>query len=479
MKRVSLVSVSASLISLALAVSMSACGSGTPSSTSNEGVHTTEPATLLTSMQRPERQQAPHDVIVQLFNWPFQKITAEIPTLAAQGYGQVHVSPPNLSIASDQWWGRYQPVDYRLIAGPLGNETEFRAMIAEAHAHGIKIIIDIVFNHTANPSSPYPAEAAEIAATQGELFQAIDYHKAACIQNYDDLDQVRNARICGGNGDQGLPDLDQNSSRVLSAQHAFLKRLTAMGVDGYRFDAVKHMEPDYFKKLLTDDVAKGKFIFGEIIADSSSFDRDISPYLATKTMGFYDFPLRSTIQGAFSPGGSLNDLVDEQLVAKKRGMPAGTGVGFVMNHDIPNNDGFRSMILDPVDEELAYAYLLGRAGTTPYVYSDLGLAGGGGIRDERWNHAHRSPKLVSLVKFHNAVAGQSMKVITANKCLIAFQRGSIGVMLINKCDIEEVVSLDGRLGNDIELRDTFDGTTYRSSESVTVPGRSSLGLIAL
>src|SRR4051812_44768719 len=69
------------------------------------------------------------NVIVQLFNWPFRAITRAMPQLRAAGYSHVLVSPPQRSNERvREWWGRYQPIDFSVIAGPLGTEAEFRAM---------------------------------------------------------------------------------------------------------------------------------------------------------------------------------------------------------------------------------------------------------------------------------------------------------------------------------------------------------------
>ncbi len=420
------------------------------------------------------------DVIVQLFNWPFAKIKAEVPLLAEAGYGQILVSPPNLSIQSDQWWGRYQPVDYRLIAGPLGNETEFKAMIQEAHRHGIKIIVDVVLNHTANESSTLPPEAQQLNQKFGPLFAAEDYHPAFCITNYSDAYQVRNGRLCGGAGDKGLPDLDQGSARVLKVQRDFLKSLNEMGVDGYRLDAVKHMEPGYFRQLLTADIAQGKFIFGEIIADQQSYDRDLSPYLNETAMAYYDFPLRATLQQAFGFGGSLGSLLDPQIVSAKKALPSERSVSFVINHDIPNNDGFRSMILDPVDEQLAYAFLMGRAEAVPFVFSDLGKAGGAGIRDDRWAYAHRAAALKAMIGFHNALRGQGMKVLHRDDCRIVFQRGDKGLVGINKCGEAFTFAVAGFGRKDQVALDVLSqnrSTLTGGSLDLRIPARSAIMLL--
>ena len=70
-----------------------------------------------------------HNVIVQLFNWSFDDIKDNMEELRAHGYSHIHVSPPQESNEHVwQWWGRYQPVDYSIIKGPLGNEAAFQQM---------------------------------------------------------------------------------------------------------------------------------------------------------------------------------------------------------------------------------------------------------------------------------------------------------------------------------------------------------------
>ncbi len=413
----------------------------------------------------------PKDVIVQLFNYPFTQITAEMPLLKSMGYAQIHVSPPNLTIDSDQWWARYQPVDYRMISGPLGNEAEFKQMIKVAHQNGIKIIVDTVLNHTANESSPLPQEAKDLVAAEGPLFQPSDYHEAVCISDYNDPWQVQNRRLCGGDGDTGLPDLDQNSPHVLQVQREFLARLVGYGVDGFRLDAVKHMDPNYFPKLLTTDLIGNRFVFGEVIADASTYEKDLNPYLSTSSMSFYDFPLRKSLQDALGYGGSMKSLEPLSMEGGHRALSWNRSVGFIMNHDIPNNGGFRSWILEPTDEELAYAFLLGRAQGVPYVYSDLGTKGGAGLIDDRWDHAHRSEIIGNMVTFHNYVWGQSEDMLYADDCVYVMKRGDQGLFGINKCDEEKSV-LIGQVFADSNAYDLVSRSSVTQDDTLSVPARS-------
>ena len=41
-----------------------------------------------------------------------------------------------------------------------------------------------------------------------QLFSAADFHPANCITDYNDVWTVQHYRLCGGNGDPGLPDLN-------------------------------------------------------------------------------------------------------------------------------------------------------------------------------------------------------------------------------------------------------------------------------
>ncbi len=416
-----------------------------------------------------EERLGPKDVIVQLFNWPFSKITDEMPRLKEMGYGQIHVSPPNLTVESDMWWGRYQPVDYRLIAGPLGSEAQFQKMLEVAHRNGIRIIVDIVFNHTANESFSIPKEAKELANEKGPLFAASDYNSAFCISDYNDSWQVRNGRLCGGNGDTGLPDLNQNSSNVLKVQREFLSRLVKMGVDGFRFDAIKHMEPEYFDRLLAGGIVEGKFIFGEVIADSSTYDRDLEPYISK--MGLYDFPLRKSLQDALSLNGKMSELEPLRLEHSKNALPWNKSVAFIINHDIPNNAGFRSWILDEKSEELAYAYILGRSQGVPYVYSDLGTKGGAGLIDDRWDHAHRSEALGKMVAFHNYVHGEAEAMLSADQCTFVMKRGSKGLLAINKCAEERTVFV-GQVFADDSAYDLVERKDIKMDDKIKIPARS-------
>ena len=74
-------------------------------------------------------------------------ITSRVPYLSALGVDAVWLSP---SYPSDLADGGYDVADYRNVDPKIGTLDEFDEMVAALHSAGIKVIVDIVPNHTSN-----------------------------------------------------------------------------------------------------------------------------------------------------------------------------------------------------------------------------------------------------------------------------------------------------------------------------------------
>ena len=422
----------------------------------------------------------PHaDAIVHMFNVPFDVIRSELDEIAKNGYGAIQISPPQLSNGAP-WWGRYQPLDYRIIDSPLGNENQLQELIREAHKRGIKIYADLVLNHMANLGAfhdgKYPPQWAQEKYGVNGLFSPQDFNPSFCIQNWTNAEEVRRGRLCGGGSDTGLPDLRQDSDWVLGVHRNFISKLNALGIDGYRIDAVKHMEPSYFAKLFDGGLGANKFIYGEVIAFKENF-QDIETYLRLTPMSFMDFPMQGTLRSAFSPEGGLQSLVNP--VSEKGALAWDRAVTFAVNHDLPNNEGFRSMILDRQDEFLSLVYLSTRSEGIPHHMSDLGLSDG--LTTDRWKHSHRNKTLAKVLKFRNEVHPAGQKFLWTDKCSLVYERADKGLVGINKCGFEVVQTVQTRVRGQVE--DLLTGNQQAVTENgvnfkVAIPGRGAVVLLA-
>jgi alpha-amylase len=388
------------------------------------------------------------DVILHAFNWKYADVTARASAIQSAGYKVVMVAPAYRSEGA-AWWGRYQPQDQRLIDSPLGDTATFTTMVSTLQQKGIRVYADILLNHMANESSKrpdlnYPGQAllntyagntTKYSALKlyGDLrynyLSASDFGPTVCITDYNNTFQVQNYRLCGGGADVGLPDL-LGSDYVVAQQQAYLLALKNIGVKGFRIDAAKHMSISHINRVLSASIKSGVFVFGEVItsggAGNSEYDNFLKPYLDNTGHGAYDFPLHNQIRTAFGFNGSMSNLVDPG--AYGQALAADRAVTFTLTHDIPNNGGFRYLIMDATDETLAYAYIIGRGQGSPMVYSDNNESG-----DNRWVNAYARTDLKNMIGFHNAMQGTDFQVLSHGSCHLIFRRGNVGIVGINKC----------------------------------------------
>lgn len=328
-------------------------------------------------------------LIVQLFDQPFRKITAQLPRLRRLGFSHVLISPPQKSHASSRWWGRYQPVDFTRIEGPLGGEGDLHALCQTARKVGLAIVADAVLHHLSNESRYVRLRGHRILSAQYPYFHARDLagvHKL-------------------GRG-RGLPILDTSSPWVRQQLREYLRKLYDLGVRGFRFDSAKHMDPHLFPHLL--DGLPPLLAFGELVyAHPEAFPRDY-----WRSMKAYDFPLARAMRQALAPGGDLGSLLHPSALWGPLSVP------FANHHDlVKNRRAFADFrVADRRDRALAYAYILARGEGTPLVY-------GGDLR---------VAEVKAGMRFQLAALGRPLVPVEASRTVLAFRRGEAALCALNK-----------------------------------------------
>jgi alpha-amylase len=363
--------------------------------------------------------------ILHAHDEPFKQVADYVCDLGKQGYTHVQIAPPQKSSdASNAWYMRYQPVDYLVIEG-RGSAADLKALTSRAHACGMKVIADVVLNHmSSNPkykNLTYPT------------FTAKDFHRQ-CQISYSD-GNPSSERNCWLNGD--LPDLDQSKPNVAKVQKEHLKLLVDLGVDGFRFDAAKHMDPSVLADYISYAsriTANKAWNYLEVIDD-----QDTSVYIYTPIAAVTDFVLCDAMKNAFSYGGSLSSLRLPKSVNDSR------SVTFGVNHDSDPqiNPGFpKCQYTDRSDAVLADAYVLAREGGTPLILAKDNLA---------------VPYLPAGVKFRRIISSRAREAKNVKENVLAvldpqnvlfMERGSEGFFVVNKgAGALEVPVLDLTLTN--------------------------------
>jgi alpha-amylase len=344
--------------------------------------------------------------IFHAFDQTFSQIESFVCTLADQGYSHIQIPPVQKSNPDGRWWARYQPVNYAVIEG-RGSEADLKHMVKKAHGCHIKVIADVVFNHMANMDEYKDLNFPGIPAE--------NFHPK-CSINYNDGN--RDTEINCWLGD--LPDLDQSKPAVDTAQKKHLKKLLSIGIDGFRFDAAKHMANAAVQKYIDyiNTESKGKaWNYLEVIADNDTKGEDYNSIAAVT-----DFTLYHAMKTAFTLNGDLRSLRVAPAINDDR------SVTFGRNHD--NIAAINPSAIDPytdaTDSYLATAFVLAREGGTPLVLN--------------WDNAD-SPFIKFGVKFRQVMAQrkqsgantkQNVLAVVNSPTLLVMERGSEGFFVENK-----------------------------------------------
>lgn len=145
--------------------------------------------------------------------------------------------------------GGYDVADYTAIAGQYGTMADFTELIAEAHSRGIRIVIDLVMNHTSDQHPWFQASRADPEGPYGDFYVWSDdntrYEDARIIfvdtetSNWT-FDPVRR-QYFWHRFFSHQPDLNFENPRVADAMLDVTRFWLQVGVDGFRLDAVPYL----------------------------------------------------------------------------------------------------------------------------------------------------------------------------------------------------------------------------------------------
>lgn len=155
----------------------------------------------------------------------------------------------NVIVASRPWWERYQPISY-LWNTRSGTADEFKAMVRKCNDVGVRIYVDVVFNHMTGDHKVALGTGNSVANTYNREYPAVpyiraDFHPTCAINDYQDPVNVRNCELVG------LHDLNQTIENVREKIVDFLNEAIDAGVAGFRL-AENPLELENFRNRAFD-----------------------------------------------------------------------------------------------------------------------------------------------------------------------------------------------------------------------------------
>lgn len=316
-------------------------------------------------------------------------VTAKLDYLRKLGVSGIWLMPIN---PSPSYHG-YDVTDYEGVNPQYGTLADFRHLVSEAHKRGIRVIIDMVVNHTSSehpwfksaldPNSPY-----RDWYTWAGKYTDVDTPNAFGGPAWHRVDGQDYLSIF----DAGMPDLDFDHPAVRKKMIDVGRFWLKQGADGLRLDAARHIyvnlasdqgSPAAIEKNIAwweqyrqglDAVDPQAYLVGEVTRDEAA---DLAPYLKPLTAVF-NFPLATKLIEAARSGRNqdLARTLENTYAAYRKGCACDTihDALFLSNHD-------QERVMSQLDGDMrhmrvAAAMLLTLPGE-PYIYygEELGMHG--------------------------------------------------------------------------------------------------------
>ena len=395
-------------------------------------------------------------IILHAWCWSFNTIRENLQSIADAGFTTIQTPPAQHCITEakgdkgggnqlyghGRWYYHYQPTDWKIGNYQVGTRDDLVKLCAEAERYGLKIIVDVIPNHTAIDDTRVEDALDNAVGGHDSLYHANGFNE---IRDYNDRFQCTTGQM------GGLPDVNTENPLF---QHYYLKYvndLIACGVRGFRYDTAKHIglpsDPLDKRSRLNDfwDIVTGRkavgglsmtipndglFIYGEVLQDKNTKELEYGSYVDL-TASSYGHVLRNILTsqnwGADNYDSWCHPLTPSHLVT------------WVESHDTYCN-AHESASIPSAKIRQAWAFLTARKYGQPLFYSRPAGSSpenvwGDNIVGKAGNDEFKHPEVIAANKFRKAMISQPETLyVNDDKTIIEVCRGRKGAMIVNITD---------------------------------------------
>ena len=389
------------------------------------------------------------ETILHVWSWNFPTIAENMKQIADAGFTMLQTSPVNACFSPEggnikildekegNWYHYYQPVDWTIGNNIVGTEEEMKAMLDSARKYDIRVLVDVLPNHTAFNIDLVTDEFYEAVGGRDKMFHT---NGLKDISDYNDRTQ------CTHQGVGGLPDVNTENPLFQKYYMEFVNKLVKMGVGGFRYDTAKHIgvhsDPLDTEAGVTEndfwDVATGRkevlgvslavpydslFVYGEVLQDKNVPEEEYAGYFG-QTASSYGHVLREVLAKR-----SAKDI--DVLSWYHRAAPE-----WVESHDTYCNANESAGLTD-AQIRTGWVFLTARQNGTPLFYSRPMNSTrenyfGDNLLGARGNDEFFHPEVVAVNKFRQEMKGQTENVqIAEDGEVIVVNRGDKGAAVVN------------------------------------------------
>lgn len=436
-------------------------------------------------------QKSNDHVIFHAWCWSFNTIRENMKVIAAAGFDYVQTSPAQHCVTEvsrdkgggpqlfgkGKWYYQYQPTDWKIGNYQMGTREDLIALCQEAERYGVKIIVDVLPNHTSvNDCQVEPDLDAAVGGHENL------YHKAGFtpISDYNDRLQCTTGEM------GGLPDVNTENPDFQHYYMLYVNDLLKCGVRGFRYDTAKHIglpsdpcdpaspENDFWLVATGKKAVKGLslalpqdslFIYGEVLQDRNVKEVEYADMLGGVTASSLGWCLRHALEG--------NEWKTDEMQTYCHPASPDKLVTWVESHDTYCN-GHESAGITSDQIRMGWIYLTARKYGTPLFYSRPDGSGpgnvwGNNLVGKKGNDDFKHPEVVAVNNFRKAMVDQPEALYySEDGKVVEVARGKKGAAIINISNAEQHVSLPTTLPNG-KYRDVVTGNLFRVAKG-TITG---------
>src|SRR6266550_925391 len=289
-----------------------------------------------------------------------------------------------MPVAKSPSYHGYDVSDYYRVEPAYGTNDDFKRLVAAAHRRRIKVLVDMVLNHSSSEhphfqaalhdtTSPYRAWYRFAPAPLGKgPHGGDDWHRSPVRDEY-----------YYGVFWSGMPDLNYQTPAVRDeAKKIATFWLRDLGVDGFRLDAVPYLVEEgtclmgcpgthaflHEYAAHIDSVKPGAYTVGEAWGDITA----MVPYYPDQLTSYFGFELADSLLSAVRTGSAAGLLTG--FVRLQDTLPAYRWSPFLSNHD--QTRVLTALGGDVTRAKLAATLLLTLPGL-PFIYygEEIGMTG--------------------------------------------------------------------------------------------------------
>jgi glycosidase len=336
--------------------------------------------------------------------------TSKLAHVQQLGVDVLYLNPIHLAYTNH----KYDALDFQAISPEYGSRADFKALAAEAHRRGLKVVLDGVFNHMGR-NAPIFQQALADPKSRWRGWFAIGPQFEGGARAW--------------TGFQNLPELNLENPAV--RRHLWLDRDSVVrsylrdGADGWRLDTAFELGRPFLREL-TDAAHRekpGSLVVGEIVNYPADWLKSIDAVM--------NFTLRDLLLGLakseIEPATASRMLA--RLVAEAGIEPLLKSWVVIDNHDIPR---IATQLPQTAQRRLVQALQFTLPGAPNLYYgAEVGMEGGADPENRgpmRWDLVREDnpellwvKKLVALRKAHRALRVGDFRVVESQR-LFAFER---------------------------------------------------------